>query len=344
MRLYSTLTVHRHKNMRERIPSLETLNQNVFEIDVVGQSVEPADNGPLHFLHGQIKVCGEKVQWTFAAPEVISTEAVSAFIPGYGGFKSSSRGPRNAFAQSGQPCISYGPVRNDNESLFNNLTIPQAAHIKTIEAVMADVEETVGGKFDFPNHDQFDFGRQILIPHSMGGAAAFPYATKNVSKIERIDAIATVGFGSPTISQLIETFPKYLSGKMPTELRPLFFHKDPRKTAANFMRINAYYFRRLDRTAGEAWSCLTTDLREDSSQLQENGVSINYTSLEHDGLIPPNEGIARYVGRYGLMLNVGHLAPQKYPHETVAAVTILNSKGGQDPESASQDAISSIAA
>src|SRR5680860_652296 len=72
------------------------------------------DSGTHHFFHGQIEVGDDDVVWRLEIPENLAYEGLAIFVPGYGGIKGSSRGPRSAMADEGFAMLTYSPSRRGN--------------------------------------------------------------------------------------------------------------------------------------------------------------------------------------------------------------------------------------
>lgn len=275
--------------------------------------------GPVFLIHGQENVFGSKVNWTAAIPEELTQESLNVIVPGFGGIKRSSRGLRTANAENGAATVSYAPARDDNQSVFHNLTAPQDVHVATIDAVINGVGRALVSKehHGLPHRRSISNDDVVLIPHSMGGLSATPYALENMGRIRAVHYLAAAGFGDPTILSLVESVSKDLKWSIKNELLPLGLSSNFHPAYRNLARIGLYYASHLDRTVGEANSCLTEDICEDVDTLTNEGIYTTYDSYEHDFLIMPNENIARIVNEYRMRKGLGHLAPQVHPR-TVA--------------------------
>lgn len=273
------------------------------------------DINPVTLIHGQVVVGRNTVLYTVEVPAELSHEGIAVLVPGFGGIKATSRGLRRELAQCGITTASYEPARNQP-------AIPsaaQAVHIATLEAISSDLPKNQRLR-STPSVKDIDLNRKILVPHSMGGAAANPYALEHSDEVEEIEYIATVGLGPPTVAQLLKDIPAELIPSLIHEVAPYLFSKEIDLDAKNLMRILNYFLRHPLRTAIETQSCLSTDLTAGAAELTDRGVVQNYLGFEHDILVPPSDDIFEHVDRYEVMLRAGHLAFQLKPYLVAKAI------------------------
>ncbi|HSX44793.1 MAG TPA: hypothetical protein VLF39_01615 [Candidatus Saccharimonadales bacterium] len=293
-----------------RHPQLEI--EGVFDINQNEES-QP------RLAHGQVDVGRVPISYTAGLPEQRIYDGWASFEPGFGGLKSTSRPLRNALSELGLITVTYGPARNDNDNPWTRLTRSQDTHIQTIEAIANDISKNPAIKRTAPDYKTIDFDRQVLIPHSMGGLAAVPYAEKQINNdnhntsIDAIISLSSAGYGSPSFKQIAHAIPLGVGRAIRDELVPGLKNTDIAINPTNLARIIHYYGRNPGRTIGEALSCLTQDVRPAVKRLGEQGVKTAFIAFENDILIPPNEQISDVVDLYHVMPDSGHSAPQFEP-------------------------------
>ncbi len=268
-------------------------------------------------IHGAVNVDGarEPVDWTAEIPaEHIIYNGLTVLVPGFGGVKVSSRAERHANAVMGRPTISYEPARvsyNVIENLFNS----QDLHTRTAEAVIFDVQDRVANDRNIPNPEELDAERIVASGHSMGGFPVTELGLRHPGMIESVIYKGAAGFWPLSLLdmnpvKLMKSVNNYVaSGQIEPSVRNLY-------------RIMRYYARNPSRTAGEALTCLTSDISEKVAQLEDEGVSTGYLAFEYDELVSADKAYEKakgVVGHFALLQGLGHLAPQSHSKETAEA-------------------------
>ena len=272
-----------------------------------------ADNNlpnPTYLAQGQVNLGQTTIQYTGEFPEERVYDGWASIQPGFGGYKRTSRALRHAMAEAGIATITYGPARDDDYNLWTRLTNSQEAHTRTLEAIAEAIPDNQVIRRTMPGGQDIDFDQQLLVPHSMGGLAAAPYAEKHPSKVDAIINLGSAGYGSPTLAQLAQTVPGGIGRAIWNELIPGLRSAEISIRPINVARVVHYYARNPARTIGEMVACLKTDVRPSAQKLGEQGVKSAFIAFEHDCLIPPNNSIADNVEHYRVMPDSGHLAPQ----------------------------------
>jgi pimeloyl-ACP methyl ester carboxylesterase len=283
-------------------PPIDTPEQSFGSEEVAAEMMETVR------AHGIVEAAGDSVIYTVEAPESPKYEGVGVIVPGFGGFKRTSRDLRHELALEGLTTVSFTPVRHDRQPVWTRLADSQSAHVETLGAVLADLPINKDVMVQLPRQD---WRRHVLLPHSMGNLAAARYAeVDSGAQTEGIVSLAGVGLGSPSVLQLLETVPKGLPRALATELLPFLLARKVEITPRNVWRIIHYYASNPARTAGEMYACLSTDIRPTIHQLGAKGVTSAFISFEHDALIPPNPYIGNVVDYYTEMPDAGHMAPQ----------------------------------
>ncbi len=286
----------------------------------------PIEGNPFHVKHGLVEVSGQEIQYTGAYPEELKYDGVAITIPGFGGFKQTSRPLRTTLAQEGVATITYGPARDDDYNTADRLLNSQELHTKTVEAIIEDLRDNPYVRSEVPNGGKIDFDRIWLLPHSMGNLAAADFAEEHYSQVEAITSLAGVGHGSPTLKQFLNPlFIPKAALAIRHEVLPYLKSGLVDINAANAYRALHYYAKNPTRTIGEAIACLTTDLRPTYERLGELGVKTAFIAFEHDCLIPVNVQIAENVDQYREVRGTGHLAPMLKSARVVShAIETLN--------------------
>lgn len=281
----------------------------------------------IHHARGTIQIGHEAVRYTVATSESLNPlNSISGalIVPGFGGFKRSSRGLGDALAESGCPTIRFEPLRRDPENRSNDVLRPQVVHRETIGAILSDVRKNPDVK-KLPGGKRLKFEHIGLVPHSMGGFAATEFADGHRSRVGLIAYLAAAGFGHPTIAELRTSVPKGLGWSLKNEALAFGLHRNPLEGARILGKIAKYYTANPQRSAGEAYSCLSQDVRPIVARLDEQGVKTSYTAFQKDLLVRPDELIAEYVDSYAVLDNMGHFAPQVHPRDIARHILRIHS-------------------
>lgn len=277
---------------------------------------------PLYLAHGQVEVGRDDVHYTVAATETCDPSHVTVLVNGLGGFKSSSRGWRNANARLGhEATISFSPVRNDG--FVNNILDPQRAQVQAIEAILGDAKANQQIKDSLPHGDRIDFERVHLHGQSMGGLVVARCAESRPSQVEAAAFIVAAGLDKTSaLGHLAHVGVNLLSTAEDfTRLaRSPHIGSSLAKTAANITR----HHRRPDRTIGEVLSCLFEDHRERVAKLTSLTL---YLAAENDSLVPDNESIRDIVTIYK-KADITHLSPQREPEKVIAELLSMEKSVG----------------
>lgn len=272
-----------------------------------------------HCTSGVIHVGSEALKWTMEMPEDLRYEGLGIFVPGFGGFKGTSKAPTHAMAEAGIASLRYGPLRKGAAGRVESLFHSQEAHVEALEKVAADVLDHKGVQ-KLPNADLVDFSRFWLVPHSMGNGAATPFAINNSGKVEGISYLATVGYGSPTPFELPVLVAKGLLPAIRHEIVPYIRSGHIDATLRSVLQVLRYYSTNPVRTIGEAAFCLTADHIESTIKLGELGLYRAYIRAQHDILVYPDEDKAGIFNDFGTMPDVGHLFAQLKPRQMTTQV------------------------
>lgn len=279
----------------------------------IGAQPEPMleavhDPGQIFKFAGEVTIGRSPVSWQAAVPENRIYDGWGMIVPGFSGVGCSSEAPGTGHVNEGMPTVVFNPARKSQKSFMEDLADGQAIHVATIKAVFAavkEIEPTI--KRTIPDSNNLDSGRQVLVPHSMGGLAATRYALGETGSTEAILHKASCGFGHPTLAELAMDVPKGALAGLIYELVPSLSRGDIKLTMANARQF-IEYFRHLQVLA-EAVSCLTDNSRGGTQQLMEAGVYVDYEAYQHDVLVRPDPGIAQFVHGHRIMPRAGHLAP-----------------------------------
>lgn len=307
--LISTPRIMASPTQIETLPSLAAMHEEV------------ADLLPTQKFHGSVRVPGmrEDIGWTLEVPEdYVAYEGLVLLIPGLGCIKRYSRGERHANAVAGEPTISYEPPRLSTNTAEDILHADKLQG-RAADAVLSNVQLLFKGLPVVPNADHIDPHRVTLSSHSMGGYAATNVGLWRSGEIDAAIYKAAAGFGSPSWRALHQL----KLGRTVGEIIDYLDSEQVEVTPRNIWRSVHYFARNPGRTLGEVVTCLTRDITEEVVALGEEDVPTAYLGFEHDGLVPvqPVEPtIRKVVDIFELMPGMGHLAPQRYPVETAAAV------------------------
>lgn len=272
------------------------------------------DSGKHHFFQGEVEVGRDNVVWTLEVPENLVYQGLVIFVPGYSGIKGSSRGPRAAMAAEGYATATYSPSRHGS-SWYETAQNPQILHSKTVRAIGKSVAEHEGLLAHAPHIQAIGDGKKILLAHSMGGLGATEYGIHNPDDVDAIFKLAAVGYGHPTLKELIQDIPTKAHLGLWHELIPSLRKGDIAPNLRN-VRDMIRYFGGV-RAILEGSSCLRHDSRDDIGTLREAGIFIGYQAYQYDILVRADSSVADHVDHHSVMENAGHLAPI-YKSERVA--------------------------
>lgn len=282
---------------------------------------EVAELLPTQKFHGQVRVPGlhEDIGWTLEVPEEgLAYEGLVLLLPGLGCVKRHSRGERHANAVAGEPTISYSPARVSGNTV-ENLLFSQKLPCQTAEVVLRDVQRLFKGRPVVPGARQIDPHRVMLSPHSMGGHAATMLGLKHPAEVDAVIYKASIGFGTPSW----RAFEQLDIPSTMVEILDYITSDRANLTPKQMWESVRYFLRSPSRSVGELAACLTLDMTEDVVALGQKNVPTAYLGFEKDGLVPvkPVRPVARRtVDIFEMVPGMGHLAPQRYPVETAAAV------------------------
>lgn len=285
---------------------------------------EVAELLPTQKFHGAIRVPGlhEDIAWTLEVPEEgLAYEGLVLLVPGLGCVKRHSRGERHANAVAGEATISYAPPRLSG-SPVEDILHSHKLHAQTASAVLSDAQRLFKGISPVPGARRIDPHRVTLSPHSMGGYAATSVGLRRPGEIDTVVYKAAAGFGTPGWRTLHRLKPLRTAG----EIASYANSDEVDFTVQNVWRSLYYFGRSPLRSYGEILTCLSRDMTEEVVALGAEGIPTAYLAFEKDGLVPvkPVEPIARkVVDIFEVLPGHGHLAPQRYPVETAAAVRSL---------------------
>jgi pimeloyl-ACP methyl ester carboxylesterase len=269
--------------------------------------------GPGYSLvHGSVSVPGtdEPVRYTVGLPDDPQDPHFHMFVPGFGGFKRTSRKIRTTLSQAEEiATISYEPARNGG--IVNDLISPQQVHIDTINAIAQDLPRNPRLQ-ELPASHDIDYSQLVLLPHSMGGLPAIEHSLKHTADVSRLIMIATVGNEPPVKLGFVPR----LGFSLINEIAPAAIKSDlsdVKDGLAMLTRTVKYYGSNPIRTTGEIASCMLADKRERLKKLGALGVKTALYLPEHDKLIPANvsmEASGALVDYIEIAAGINHLAPQ----------------------------------
>ncbi len=296
------------------------------------RTVSPIDDTPglyhpseKYLLTDSVEIGGAILKWTIQFPEELRYPGIFRIVNGFGGYKATSRGLRNALSSLGYAACTEEPVRIKDRPSIDDLLDPQAAHVSTHREVGRALRSDSRFK-KMPNAKELDLDRSIWLPHSMGGLSVARLVDEEPNEAEGIVNLMAAGYGSPTLLQIAKTLPRGIPAGIANELIPYLKSGSINPDIENLLCITGYYFKNPLRTAGEAWSCLHEDVRDRAQRLQKTGILLGYLAGEHDCLVPPDESVARYVDYYKVIKGMGHLGPQLKSYEIASNVSniVLN--------------------
>lgn len=282
---------------------------------VIAESGEVQPN--ISQFHDQVKVGKNYVDFTLSIPHHRKRryDGVAIIEPGFGGIKASSEGLMRSLAALGIATACYNPIRKDHEPLHFRLIKPQAIHTDTVAAIAHNLTHNSRLLSEAPEIKSINLHRIAHLPHSMGSQPAIDHALTNPENTEMIINLATVGHGSPSIPQLLRNLPTGIPHGLLHEMLPGILHGHLEPSLFNLIQAAKYFAHNPFRTAGEAISCLTADLRPATKYLGQAGVKSAFIAFGDDCLIPQNPDIANGVDLYTVMPGFGHMAPQVRPQE-----------------------------
>lgn len=263
-------------------------------------------------IHGTVDVPHAKdpVKYTVSVPHELTDSNVHLFVPGFGGFKRSSRKVRNALAQNeGIAAASYEPVRSAGK--YNDLFKAQKAHIDTVEAISQDLPNNRGLQ-ELDAAKKLSMLQLALLPHSMGGIAASHHANRHPESVSKLILIATVGLEGAVMLGFLPRLGA--SGKK--ELFPPIVRGEfggPRDAMIMGWKVLKYYGSHPQRTIGEAGSCMAADIRPLIASARNKGVKTAMYLPANDQLIPALPSYAasgENVDYAEIADDLDHLAPQ----------------------------------
>ncbi len=271
-------------------------------------------------VHGAVEVPGspEPIQYTASVPDLLLDPRIRLFIPGFGGFKRSSRKVRSALAADQHVVgVSYDPPRYGGTR--NDLLDAQKVHYDAVAAIIDDLaensrlEQALDGR-------PIDMNQIILLAHSMGGIPATEYAVRHPENVDQLLGVAIVG----TEGAVQLGFVPRLWRSAKNEFLPAAGHGQFGGLiggAVMAKRALRYYGVNLVRTIGEMKSCMEADRRPHLAALGELGVRTALYLPEGDELIPAYSNAAaahHLVDHIEIALPLNHLAPQLRPRRVAA--------------------------
>lgn len=279
----------------------------------IGKPLETPETVPTvntYIAHGTVPTANSLIEYNAEFPETLVYDGWALIGSGFGGLEQTYRPLLHALALEGFFAATFTPQRNDDHSLWEQLSDPQQLHVDTIEALASAVPQNpevreILGPYRLPN-----FKRLLLLPHSMHGIPAARYAAMRPDTVDAILNLASVGYGSPTLGQLAITTPTGIIQALKHELIPYLTSGDIDISIANVLGFIHYFAKNPARTAGELISCLRTDIRPVAEQLDNRNVKNAFIAMQYDCLIPPNDNIADTVDLYHVLPGTGHLSPQ----------------------------------
>lgn len=267
---------------------------------------------PYSLAHGLVRVPHAllPVKYTVSVPEKTQDARPHVVVPGFSGFKKSSRMERDALAEDhGRVAISYEPARYGGP--INDLRDPQKLHSDTISAIAQDLC-TNKQLQAVQNGDKLDFSKLILLPHSMGGLAATRVAAERSNDVDAIIYKASVGMEQAKLfrffGRLLESIPEEIGPAIQHgEFGEAFTPKEICQKAATYLLSNPL------RTSGEILSCFRANLRPMLPVLRAYNVKTGMILFDNDRLIPAQlsfEHCGSEVDMCKRLPDFDHLAPQ----------------------------------
>ncbi len=272
-------------------------------------------------LHGSVPVpgCEGETPWTLNIPHELDSPSIHLIVPGFGGFKRSSRDLRNTLsAQEKFASLSFDPVRKSGES---DLWDSQKAHKDTIPAILADLASNRELR-NTAKGGGLDMSKVVLVPHSMGGISAVEHAVRKPSEVSHMVLMAIVGLegkvGLGYGPRLVNSGRREI---MPAISRGSFGGWSNAPNMAK--RAFKYYLGNPSRTIGEVASLFEVDLRPQVAAIGALGIGLAMYHFERDELVDSERSINRsgdLVDHTEIALGLDHLAPQTHPWRVAADV------------------------
>ncbi len=288
------------------IPVMEDLG---FHPDTAACAENQSQLPGVESIRGVVSIGRTPVAWTLDIPLNLTSPDMTVFIPGFGGFKATSREPRRALAAEGNASLSYGPARSCGSSVVQRLLHSADTHVATLEAITDSVVHHEDAKKTLSTFGVNPLS-QWLVSHSMGSSSGTPYAIRHPDRISGITHLGAVGYGSPTPLDLLRKLPLGIAPGIAHELMPYLKSGHVDVHIRSLFQALGYYAQDPIRTLGEARTCLTTDLRDDTKSLSDLHINTGYIAAEHDCLVTPPEGNTELFHHFGIMPGSGHLFPQ----------------------------------
>lgn len=274
-------------------------------------------------VHGAVKAGSDTIRWSAQFPQQLRYDGIAMVLPGYGGIKQTSRGLREAMVEQGVPTVTYEPARRHHGPWWRGFLHPQQLHVQAIEAITDDLRANPVIRRSMPNGSVIDVGRQVLLPHSMGGLAAAYYAERHPDTVEHIVNLAAVGYGHPTVHDIVR-IPLGLAASVRHEFVRGVMNGNLECSVRNLRDIIRYYVRL--QAVFEAMSCLREDIRPTISRLKDRGKKVGYIAFAHDILVPPHPEVADGLDHHEVLPGSGHLAPQIKARRVAAAILDIHEK------------------
>lgn len=262
--------------------------------------------------HGSVavKYAHDPVKYTITIPTDVVHPTAHLIVPGFGGFKRSSRGLRNAFSlHQSTAAISFEPPRIGNR--LHDLFDSQRLHTDTIDAILNDLPNNVQLR-DTANGNKLDLGSVVLDAHSMGGLSATRYAMAHPDNVKLLTYLEAVGLEDPRLMRFLPRLLPTILKDIGPSLRDGEFDEDGNNPRILLNALH-YYARNPVRTIGEMGSCVSADIREQVVALGMLGVKRAMLYGGSDALIPAEPSVTssgRLVDHCEVMREVGHAGPQ----------------------------------
>lgn len=297
-----------------------------YETQTLGylEALESDAPQPTQKFHGLARLpeLHEDIEWTLEVPEDdLAYDGLVLLVPGLGCIKRHSRGERHANAAAGEASVSFAPARSSERPLEDIFSAPKL-QARAADVVITDVQNRLRSDAAIPNRSQIDPYRITMSPHSMGGFAATTVSLWRSDEIEAVIYKASVGFGSPDWKALHQI----RLGRTSLEIMDYLGSDQVKVTLRTIGKSVKYFLGNPARSLGEVAACLSHSMAEEVAALSEEGIPTAYLGFGRDGLVPVKaaEPAARkLVDIFEVIPEFGHLAPQRHPNETAAAVRDL---------------------